>query len=775
MNSLLASTAAGIFCASNLPLQTRPLMIASVIAFVVAALTVVRNRRESFVACSIMFMIVGAMRFQAVDTLPPDDISTFANQRIAVNGRIVDAPDYTLIDHNLYIARFNVEVDSVKTLNGIEHASGRVRLTARMSEPPDARIDDRISAIGKLSLPINYNNPGQIDSTNLLKTDGITARMSVTKSAINFEPVDGSLATKFLRAMAAVRQHYKDMLDSAMPSDDAAAIFAMLFGGYGGLRAELIESFTTVGIVHILSVSGSHISILAAAAGALASLLKLRRASKFMIGCAIIVSYAILSGCVPPVIRSAATGCLTFFALAFNRQRDARRLLTIVALIMLLFNPLLLFHISFQLSFTATAGILFLSPLINRRLEKLNPNDHKLISAISMSIACTLGATILPQPVVAWYFNQLSISSLLANLIVTPILEVIIVAGLAAGLIAFVVPPLAKFICVLLSLAFGAAYELTSLLAKLPRSSIYFPTLQPIAAVAYYAFIALIVRRSTLIKYFLIAALIAVPIGFVLDRDEGMRVHFIDVHQGDCALVITPHGRAMMFDTGGVREHNYDLGGRVVVPYLKHFGVTHLDYIFLSHSDADHCEAVGSLLDKMPVDHIITSHEPRERYADSFGMSEGDRRLDVMRAAVENETFEVDGVKVKVIYSPKDIVGGANEFSNVYRVTYGAASFLITGDLTVEGEHAIIDRDIGSTVLKVGHHGSLTSSSEEFIRAVAPKYTVICVGANNTFGHPRHEIVERLERSGATIKRTDIDGAIVFTTDGNNLRVSTCR
>ena len=780
LNCLLASTAAGIFCASNSELPLQPLIIAASIAFVIAVGVLRFKENFSAAAFVILFFAIGLMRFQAVDTLPPDDISTFANQQVAVTGRIVDAPDYSLVDRQTYLARFNVEVDSVKTFDDVKPASGKVRLTARMIEPPTARIDDRINAVGKLSLPINYNNPGQIDSVNLLKTDGITARMSVTKSALTVEPTEGSIATIFFRAMADIRRHHKELLESSMSTEDSAAIFAMLFGGYGGLRAELIESFTTVGLIHILSVSGSHMSILAAAAGALASLLKLRRTTKFLIGCTIIISYAILSGCVPPVVRSAATACLTFFALAFNRQRDACRLLTIVAWIMLLHNPLLLFHISFQLSFTATAGILFLSPMINRVLERFNPNGNKFIAAVFLSLACTLGATIFPQPVVVWYFNQLSISSLLANLIVTPILEMIIVVGLAAGLIAFVLPPLAKIICVALSLSFGAAYELTALIAKLPASSVYFPTLQPIAAALYYLSIFLLIKfkptKILLLKVIGAVLIIVLPINFLVNRNDQLKVHFIDVHQGDCALVITPHGRAMMFDTGGVREHTFDVGGRVVVPYLKHFGVTKLDYIFLSHSHEDHCEAVGSILKKIPVDHIITSHEPLSFYANAFGMSETDPDLNVLRPALDGETFDLDGVTIEAVYAPEfKEGGGANEFSNVYRVSYGQASFLFTGDLIVEGEREILERNIKSTVLKIGHHGSTTSSSEEFIRAVEPKYAVICVGANNTFGHPRPQIIERLNELGITIKRTDIDGAIIFSTDGNELRLSTCR
>ena len=778
LNCLLAAIAAGIFCAQIFTPSMQLLVPTALITLVSAAVILRFRPNFSAVFFIFLFFTTGALRFQAVDRLPPNDISNFADQELLVVGRVIDAPDAEPIDLGSYRVRFNVEVDEVETRAGNFNASGKIRISARSSEPPSARIDDRIEAFGKLSRPINYNNPGQIDTVMLLKSDGITARMVVSKSNVRIESIDdGSLSTIFFRAMADVRQHYRELLDQSMPTTDSAAIFAMLFGGYGGLRKELIDAFTTVGLVHILSVSGSHISILAAAAGALAAILKLRRAWKFALGFILIVSYAVLSGCVPPVIRSAATGCLTFFALAFGCQREAKRLLTITAIFMLLHNPLLLFHISFQLSMTATAGILYLTPPIVRAFERFNPDNKKIRAAMITSIACTLGATILPQPVVAWYFNQLSISSLLANLIVTPILEFIIVVGLAAGLIAFILPPLAKLICVGLSLLFGAAYELTALIAKLPASSVFFPTLQPLAAALYYiaifAFLHFNQRRVLIAKIVVTVIVVGVMINRI-DRGGELEVHFIDVHQGDCALVITPHRHGFLIDTGGVREQAFDIGGRVVVPYLKHFGVRQLDYIFLTHSHEDHCAAVGSILQKIPVECIITSNEPRYLYANSFGMSESDSALNVLRPALEHELFTVDGVKIEVIYAPEYVGNsGGNEFSNVYRVSFGNASFLFTGDLEVDGEKRLLDRNIKSTVLKVGHHGSMTSSSEEFIRAVEPRYAVFCVGADNRFEHPRSKIVERFAAAGVSIKRTDLDGAIVFSTDGSQLRVST--
>ncbi len=177
------------------------------------------------------------------------------------------------------------------------------------------------------------------------------------------------------------------------------------------------------------------------------------------------------------------------------------------------------------------------------------------------------------------------------------------------------------------------------------------------------------------------------------------------------------------------------------------------------------------------VGKIITAHEPKSEYAASMAISEESDKLKNLRAADEGEVFNIDGVKVEVLFSPKSSgkVSTGNEISNVYRVTFGRSSFLFTGDLVKENEAIILSKktDVKSTVLKVGHHGSKTSSSKEFVEAVNPQYAVFCVGANNTFGHPRPEVVELMEEVGAKIYRTDRDGAVVFTTDGNNIKIAT--
>ena len=261
-------------------------------------------------------------------------------------------------------------------------------------------------------------------------------------------------------------------------------------------------------------------------------------------------------------------------------------------------------------------------------------------------------------------------------------------------------------------------------------------------------------------------------------RPDEMEVHFIDVGQGDAALVVTPHGHAMLFDTGGTRDGTFDIGARVDVPYLMHYGVREVDYIFLSHAHEDHAAGAGAVLSRMPVKCVYTADEGTAVYARSMRLGDGNPLLMKLIHAEEGQSIVLDGVTVDVLYAPsleevKHATG--NEVSNVYRVRYGNASFLFTGDLVKEHEEKILARgtDLHTTVLKVPHHGSDTSSCEDFVRAVNPLYAVYCVGVDNSFGHPRPSVVERYERAGAQTLRTDRDGAIVFRTDGEHLSVST--
>ena len=780
LNGLLALVAAGIFVASNFNLPTILIWSVTFISVAAAVLLLRRENKFTFIPFCILFFMLGVLRYQAVDNLPDNDIYNFSGSAVNVTGTIREQPRIRLNSDSSFSVRYTVDVESIRTAQGEKSVSGGLAINAHYKDEasvPTALIGYKISAYGNIRKPINYNNPGQLDVVTMLKNDGITANMSAGKAGVEIEYVEGNLWTKFLRLMAAVREHYKESMQQVMSNEDASAIFAMLFGGYEGLKPELTESFVTTGIVHILSVSGSHMSLLAATTAWLCNFFSFRRSIKLSIGLFVIFSYSVLSGFLFPVIRSAFMGFLVFFATSSNSyNQNSRRSLTMIALFILLYSPLALFHISFQLSFLATAGIIYWAPMINSYLIKF-----KTPSFIAMSFSCTISAVVFCQPIIAWYFNQLSISSLLSNVIVIPVIEIVIIFGLFAGIIGLILSPIAKIVFLMDSLMLGAAYELNKLIAKLPASNVYFPTMNFAWSIFYYLILILVIRKESYKKIISVAIIgLLMFFGFYVcsnfTKSPEMQVHFIDVHQSDAALIITPNGHAMMFDTGGVREHTFDIGGRVDVPYLHHYGITKLDYIFLTHAHEDHAAGAGSIVKQIEVDNIITANEPKSEYAASMAISEQASELNVMRPATEGEIFNVDGVTVEVIFAPKLITAATgNEVSNVYKVTFGKFSALFTGDLIKENETVILrkGKDINCTVLKVGHHGSKTSSSKEFVEEVKPNYAVFCVGANNTFGHPRPEVVELMEEVGAKIYRTDKDGAIIFTTDGSTVKVKT--
>ena len=253
-----------------------------------------------------------------------------------------------------------------------------------------------------------------------------------------------------------------------------------------------------------------------------------------------------------------------------------------------------------------------------------------------------------------------------------------------------------------------------------------------------------------------------------------------DVGQGDAALIITPNGRAFMIDTGGTRKGSYDIGARVDVPYLLHYGVRKLDFIMLTHAHDDHAKGVGGILGKIPVGTVLIGHEGLAEYQKAFGGNRLTTGQVVCAPLQEDTEMTVDGVKIQILYAPinGNLAGGTtgNEFSNVIKISYGTHSFLFTGDLTAEHEQRLVQqgKDLHSTVLKVGHHGSNTSSSEAFLQMVNPSWCVISVGYGNSFGHPHKEIEKRLKQyTSQYIYRTDRDGAVVFRTDGKRMRMET--
>lgn len=830
VNLLLAGLVVGILLADAMKLQPYQgvFFLGALLLLLVGAVLIKKEHKMAWACLWMGLILLGTGRYYLAINIEENNIIKLAGQQVKLQGKLAEPPSVTRDEKGKLHLQYVVEVEkawqgskygkagqvmqgkllvyggeeSLKKLpqQGKNKATGLEDDTVVESiEGIYGQVGDGIQLVGTISEFHDYGNPGRMNTVMSNKAKGICGRAMISKYSLVIEPrQEKSLA----RLAEQVRKQYEAYMAQAMPKQDAVAIFAMLFGGYQGIRPELLEAFTVTGIVHILSVSGSHITLMAGTANIVGRFLHLSSRATAVLATGVILFYSLLAGAIPPVIRSALMGILTLLALTAGRERDAQHILGLVALGLLLYSPLWLFDISFQLSFGATAGLLYLAPPLRERLRK------KLPVFVADSLAVTIGAQLSVLPIIAWYFNVLSLSSLLANLVIAPIVEWIIVAGLLAGLLASLLPLAGKVVFLLASVVLGLVYELSCWVAALPGSQIYMPTFSWWGGMLYYMGLGWLVigdeHRKRLMpcvgsKYLLamgqklrsskgwqavsLLGMLAVIFCYwqIWCNNKEMQVHFIDVGQGDSALVITPHGRAFMVDTGGVREGSYDIGSRVDVPYLLHYGVEKLDYIFLTHAHDDHAGGVKGILTKIPVGAIGIGHEGAGDYLQAFGTGELGKIKKLLVPLQEGSSIELDGVRIDMLYSPESrkvqesqLQATGNEFSNLIRVSYGEASFLFTGDLVAEQEQQVLANGIhvASTVLKVGHHGSRTSSSQEFLTAVNPGWAVISCGYNNSFGHPHKEILNRLTScTKAELLRTDQQGAIVFRTDGKRIKV----
>ena len=777
VNCLAAAALAGMWLASRFDFPVFGLVVFVSLAAACALWAIYRRTSYTGAMLVLLFLCVGAVRFTHENTPSVYDVSRYAGQTLTVYGRICEVPRTYVINEKKMSVRYVVDVGKVELAGGqILDGAGKMIVSSRQDRSVKTGWPGgAISVRGQVEKLHGFNNPGLIDTVAALKRSGVVARLNADAGTVR---LTDEAENSWRVSLHFMREKVLLTMQRVMPEGEAAMLFGILFGGYEGIEPEIVEAFSATGIVHILSVSGTHIALVAGTVYWLCRLLKIKGRWAALTVTAVIGFYAVFAGLTPPVVRSAVMGILAAGALALGRERDAGHALALTTLVMTMVQPSLIFDISFQLSFGCTAGLIYLYPRLNGRLNFLP-------GLLAGPLALTMAAQLAVLPFVAWYFNTFSLSAFAANLLVVPLVEFVVVLGLA-GIMAkafwLVLSDLMLSVC---SLLLGGITSLTKLLAAVPGGAIYLPSFDLVAGLVYYSLLGWLFgyaspRIPGLLRVverwprrsFGVAVLLVLGFVFCQSRPQPLSVHFIDVGQGDATLVVTPHGRAALIDTGGVVSRtSFDIGKRVVVPYLRHYGVRRLDYLILTHGHQDHAGGAAAVAVKIPVSHILVA---REKYSPAVYALSLAAKGQGLVPAYAGQKIWLDSVLLEIVHAvdSKNADFG-NETSNVVRISYGKHSFLITGDLERPGEQAVLaaGMPVASTVLKVGHHGAKTSTGAEFLQMVAPKYAVISAGAYNRFGHPHPEILQRLAEKQISIYRTDQQGAVVFTTDGEKLDV----
>jgi competence protein ComEC len=527
-----------------------------------------------------------------------------------------------------------------------------------------------------------------------------------------------------------------------------------------------LDELRAIGTVHLLSVSGLHVGFVMAGLGLLLRLLRVGRGWRDLVIIGAVGFYILMTGMATPVLRAGIMLSVYLLANRLGAADDPVNRLTLAALVLLLLNPYNLYECGFQLSFAATAGVVWLFPILKRYF----PLNRPWLSRIGEALLLSISAQLLIVPVLIYYFQQISWVSPVANLVLTLPAAFIVMGGLAGELSGLIFPEIGSPILTCVDWTITLVRVATHSLANWSWAVSFVPPWPWPWLPAYYLGLilfldglrpSLLTRRRTvnwgpLLVILVTVLTLAVWIGiFPGDRQPYLEAVFFDVGQGDAILVKTPDNRHLLVDGG-----DEGLGRKRILPYLREHGITHLDYVVGTHGHQDHLGGLDEVLLKIPAEHVYL---PEDNSSAAHELLDRLRRVKYLRRTASGGMMLRLGESVTARIFRVNAAADENDRSTVLLIRYGKYQLLLTGDLSKEGEEVLANRYpylLRSAVLKVGHHGSNLASTSEWLRRVRPAVAVISVGTDNRFGHPGGMALRRLAASGAAIYRTDRHGTI---------------
>ncbi|MEX2569797.1 MAG: DNA internalization-related competence protein ComEC/Rec2 [Gemmatimonadota bacterium] len=572
-------------------------------------------------------------------------------------------------------------------------------------------------------------------------------------------------------------------LEALFP-DHLELMEALVLGRREYMDSGTRDRFARAGLSHLLAISGMHVGLLAGVVLLLASALRLPRRYGLVLTLAITWGYLLVIGAGFSAIRAGVMISLAIAAVLIQRPSAAAPMVAAAAFAILAFRPRAILDVGFQLSFLGVLGILLLrAPLLTLTPDQLHGRAafRAAVEAFVVGVAAFLATA----PVVAHHFGIVAPISILAGIPAVPLMSLALIGALGAVLAAAPLPTVAEL------LASGAALsiDLLDVLATTAAAAPFGHGIVPpppwwawsVAAGSGAAGWVLLGTAPKRLRWIVaagstIATLMLWPV-VVRAGAGGMEVHFIDVGQGDAIAIRTPAARWVLIDAGPASA-DFDAGERRVIPFLRDRGARRLEAIVLTHPDLDHIGGAPAILRQMNVRYVF---EPgyaagKSSYLEVLGELQPVRTG--WRAVRSGRTLELDDVRFDFLWPDAEMVDvseDANQISAVVRVTYGNFELLLTGDVGVEVEEVLVQRygrTLESDLLKLGHHGSSTSTSDSFLEAVEPELAIVSAGRRNRYGHPAPAVLLRVADRGIPVARTDVEGTVSLeiTAGGNSWR-----
>ncbi|MCX6168064.1 MAG: DNA internalization-related competence protein ComEC/Rec2 [Ignavibacteriales bacterium] len=640
-------------------------------------------------------------------------------------------------------------------------------------------VGNKISIKGTVQQPRSERNPGEFDYEKYLNSKGIVAIVNVYNTdSVKSISKEMSVVKNLIFQ---IRKTVDEQISILHNKTTSALLRGLILADRSLIDYQVNDYFINAGVVHVLSVSGLHVGYIV-----LIFLVLFNRFNiytRYLLTFVGLLFYLIITGADAPVFRSTLMALVLLAAPLTGRDYNSLNSLSFSALIILLISPNELFNPSFQLSFSAILSLIIIYPPLKKFIDNLHikPKALNWIVIFCMtSIAAQLGTL----PFTLTYFHRLSVSALLANFVVIPVSGAIVALGILSIVIGSVSHWIGSVFASANELMTYFTYWFVQLLGKKEYSYITINQFSVYDAVIFYLILTqifYILKKFVTSSAKIIAVFASITLMVLLMRFDNydlmpkntLSVMAIDVGQGDAFLIKFPNMKTALIDAGDRTEY-FDNGSRVILPLLDKLEIDTLDYAFISHVDSDHYRGMEAIVKEHRIKMI---YKPK---IDSSSASdlEFEKLLRTQNYKPYYYSKKIISIGNSRIYVLNDTINNyfesqnSNDRSGMFKLVAGRTSFLLTGDASVTAEANYLNTYksfLRSNVLKIGHHGSKSSSSDEFIKNVKPEIAIISAGIANKFRHPSKVVLEKLTANDIRIYRTDKNGALLFQSDGRSI------
>lgn len=763
-----------------------------VLAIIVIRKIIIKAYEDMGAFVVIFFTLIMGFMLMSNEITTRNHIYDLKENTVIVQGKIYKIEN-TAFGTNIYLKGVEVE-------NGEKSVSVK-RIFVNTEKIPNVKIGNIIKVRGKLRQFEEAANKGNFDSRKYYLSLGFYGKIEAGTIEVINSDYSGIRQGLYELRMEIIERLEKLCSDNkgifSIINNKNGIIGAIILGDKTDLDSDIKELYSVSGIAHILAISGLHISFIGMAIYRL-----LRRRFRFLFSAAVsipvVLSFGIMSGFGISTIRAIIMFILKIIGEVLGRKYDAITAISLAGLVLLVQNPFVVCNSGFQMSFGAIIAIVLILPIV----EEILNTDNKIIKVLSANFTISL----VMNPILAWNYYELPTFSFLLNIVVVPLMSVVIVSSIVGIFCSCIMFGFGKAVifpgCGILEL-----YTfLCNIINKSSVASIVVGQPKVTIIIVYYAILLVVLfglknirtkytraekerniikketglvlekkaKKERRIKGQNVKLRLACIVGFLLLNcliyyipNPGFYITFINVGQGDGILIHGDNGTKVMVDGGSTSEKQ--VAKNCIVPYLKAEGIGTIDYSIITHTDKDHISGILEILEnnnsnRIRIKNLVMPdiNMKDDTYNELIEKAKL-KKINVLYIK-KGDTLSLGKTKIKCIYPETTTTASdKNDYCTVLSVKNKTSKILLTGDISKEIEEKIKD-DIEEnyTVLKVAHHGSNYSSSEKFLKKVNPKYSIISVGKNNSYGHPGNETMERLRKQGGVIYRTDEKGGITI-------------